>query len=99
MMQEGGESRAAELCEIVTLVNRRGLHARAAAKFVQVAAAFRAEVFVAKDDMRVPGNSIMGLMMLAAPCGSRIKLCASGVEAVDAIDALANLIARGFDEE
>jgi len=84
---------------MVVLVNRRGLHARAAAKFVQVAAAFKAEIHVAKEDMRVPGNSIMGLMMLAAPQGTRLKLCASGIEAVDALDALANLITRGFDEE
>lgn len=84
---------------MVVLVNKRGLHARAAAKVVQVAAAFRAEIHVAKEDMRVPANSIMGLMMLAAPCGTRIKLCASGVEAVDAINALADLITRGFDED
>ena len=96
---EAAGVRADELCEMVCLVNKRGLHARAAAKLVQVAAAFKAEIHVAKDDMRVPGNSIMGLMMLAAPCGSRLKLCASGVEAVDALDALANLITRGFDEE
>lgn len=88
-----------ELCEMAVLVNKRGLHARAAAKLVQVAAAFKAEIHVAKDDMRVPASSIMGLMMLAAPCGTRIKLCASGVEAMDALNALVDLIARGFDED
>lgn len=91
--------RANELCEMVVLVNKRGLHARAAAKLVQVAAAFKAEIYVAREDMRVPASSIMGLMMLAAPCGSRVTLCASGIEAADAINALSDLIMRGFDEE
>ena len=96
---ESQGTRADELCEMVVLVNKRGLHARAAAKLVQVAAAFKAEVFVGRDDMRVTASSIMGLMMLAAPCGSRLKLCASGIEAVDALNALVDLIMRGFDEE
>lgn len=91
--------RAEELCEMVCLVNKRGLHARAAAKLVQVAAAFKADIYVARDGMRVSANSIMGLMMLAAPCGTQIKLCASGLEAVDAINALSDLVMRGFDEE
>lgn len=98
-MEPTGVVRADELCEMVCLVNKRGLHARAAARLVQVAAAFKAEIYVARDDMRVSANSIMGLMMLAAPCGTRIKLCASGVEAVDAINALSDLITRGFDED
>lgn len=88
-----------ELCEMVVLVNKRGLHARAAAKLVQTAAAFKAEIHVVREDMRVEANSIMGLMMLAAPCGTRLKLCASGLEAVDALNALSDLIMRGFDEE
>ncbi|HAX91734.1 MAG TPA: HPr family phosphocarrier protein [Rhodospirillaceae bacterium] len=88
-----------ELCQIVVLVNKRGLHARAAAKLVQAAAQFKAEVFVACGDMRVSGQSIMGLMMLAAPCGTRIRLCASGSEAAQTLDFLADLVRRGFDEE
>lgn len=98
-MDETSDKRASELCEIVVLVNGKGLHARAAAKFVQVAAMFKAEIFVAKDEARVTGDSIMGLMMLAAPCGTRLKLCSCGPEAAEAIAALSNLIARGFDEE
>ncbi|MDD3181971.1 MAG: HPr family phosphocarrier protein [Alphaproteobacteria bacterium] len=90
---------ADELCEMVVLVNKRGLHARAAAKLVQVASAFKADVHVAREDMKVPASSIMGLMMLAAPCGTCVKLCASGIEAVDALNALVDLIMRGFDEE
>lgn len=99
MMETISQIRADELCEMVCLVNKRGLHARAAAKFVQCAAAFKAEVYVARDEMRVSANSIMGLMMLAAPMGTRIKLCASGLEAADAINALVDLVMRGFDEE
>jgi len=91
--------RADELCEMVVLVNKRGLHARAAAKFVQLGAAFKADIYVAKEDMRVSAQSIMGLMMLAAPKGTRIKLCASGTEAAQAINALVDLVMRGFDEE
>lgn len=93
------QRRAEELCEMVVLVNRKGLHARAAAKFVRTTAMFRANVFVARDDMRVGADSIMGLMMLAAPCGTRLKLCASGPEAADALTALADLVMRGFDED
>ncbi len=98
MTKESG-LRAEELCEMAVLVNKKGLHARAAAKFVRTAAMFRAEIYVMRDVTRVPGDSIMGLMMLAAPCGTRLKLCASGPEAADALGALAELIRRGFDED
>ena len=96
---EAAGVRADELCEMVCLVNKRGLHARAAAKLVQVAAAFKAEIYVARDDMRVSASSIMGLMMLAAACGSTVRLCASGIDASTALDALSDLIKRKFDEE
>lgn len=88
-----------ELCEMVVLVNRRGLHARAAARFVREAGLFDAEIHVAKDDMRVSGHSIMGLMMLAAPKGTRLKLCVAGPQAAEALWALSELVRRGFDEE
>ncbi len=91
--------RAEELCEMVVLVNKKGLHARAAAKFVRIASMFRAKIHVAHDDMRVSADSIMGLMMLAASCGTRLRLCAAGAEAEDALAALAELVRRGFDEE
>ena len=83
----------------VTIVNGRGLHARAAAKFVKLAGAFEAEVMVTKRDMEVSGSSIMGLMMLAAVPGSELELRASGAAAEEAVAALAALIANGFDEE
>ncbi len=83
----------------VTIRNQRGLHARAAARFVKLAATFTAEVAVVKGDMRVAGTSIMGLMMLAAGPGCELELCATGAEAQPALDALADLIGRGFDED
>jgi phosphocarrier protein HPr len=82
----------------VTVVNRRGLHARAAVKFVNMAEQFVAEIEVARDNMVVCGTSIMGLMMLAAPAGSELEIRARGREAKPALDALTALVASGFDE-
>ncbi len=84
---------------IVTIGNRRGLHARAAAKFVQLAEQFDAEIWVAKKDTVVSGLSIMGLMMLAAGPGLEIELRARGAQAEKAICALADLVQNKFDEE
>ena len=84
---------------IVTIVNPRGLHARAAARFVKVAERFDAEVTVAGNGAGVSGRSIMGLMMLAAGPGSELELTATGPEARAALDALAALVAQGFDED
>lgn len=89
----------APLERTVSIVNRLGLHARAAAKLVTLAAKYQAEVQVRKDGKTVSGKSIMGVMMLAAAQGSTITLIASGADALAAIDALAALIARRFDEE
>ena len=86
------------LCRRVTVVNRRGLHARAAVKFVNMAEQFVADIEVARDNMVVCGTSIMGLMMLAAPAGSELEIRARGREAKAALDALAALVAGGFDE-
>ncbi len=83
----------------VTIVNQKGLHARAAAKFVKLATSFDAEVTVSKGGQEVPGSSIMGLMMLAAAPGCRIELAASGPERDAALAALADLVGRAFDEE
>ncbi|MBL8583841.1 MAG: HPr family phosphocarrier protein [Rhizobiaceae bacterium] len=81
------------------IVNQRGLHARASAKFVQVASAFQANVEVEKDGTRVGGTSIMGLMMLAASPGCRIRVTASGPQAREAMAALEELVASRFGEE
>ncbi|RWO02835.1 MAG: HPr family phosphocarrier protein [Mesorhizobium sp.] len=81
------------------IVNQRGLHARASAKFVQVASGFNASVQVEKDGVTVGGTSIMGLMMLAASPGYSIRVTASGPEAEQVIDALEQLVASRFGEE
>jgi phosphocarrier protein HPr len=81
------------------IVNQRGLHARASAKFVQVASGFNASVHVEKDGVKVGGTSIMGLMMLAASPGYSIRVTASGPEAEQVIDALEKLVASRFGEE
>ncbi|MER8436526.1 HPr family phosphocarrier protein [Mesorhizobium sp. M1312] len=81
------------------IVNQRGLHARASAKFVQVASGFDASVQVEKDGVTVGGTSIMGLMMLAASPGYSIRVTASGPQAEQVIDALEQLVASRFGEE
>ncbi|MER8706782.1 HPr family phosphocarrier protein [Mesorhizobium sp. M1088] len=81
------------------IVNQRGLHARASAKFVQIASGFNATVQVEKDGVKVGGTSIMGLMMLAASPGYSIRVTATGPEAEEVIDALEQLVASRFGEE
>lgn len=83
----------------VEIVNERGLHARASAKFVRLAAGFDAEVKVSRDGSTVDARSIMGLMMLAAGPGSTIEITAEGAEAEQAVEALAELVANKFDED
>jgi phosphocarrier protein len=82
----------------VEIVNRAGMHARPAAAFVKIAARFSADITVEKDGLEVNGKSIMGVLMLAAEKGSRLRLVASGVDAAAALDALADLVGRGFEE-
>ena len=84
---------------VVNIINRRGLHARAAARFVKLAATFDAQVSVVKRDSVVSGLSIMGLMMLAAGPGCEVTLAARGRQKREAVAALAQLIAAKFDEE
>ena len=83
----------------VRIVNQRGLHARASAKFVQVASSFDATIDVEKDGVKVGGTSIMGLMMLAASPGCSIRVGASGPEAQEVLAALEELVASRFGEE
>lgn len=83
----------------VTIGNQRGLHARAAAQFVKIAGGFDADITVHKDGTAVSGRSIMGLMMLAAGLGCAIELTARGRQAAEALDALAQLVARKFEED
>lgn len=83
----------------VTICNRRGLHARASAKFVTLASSFDAEVTVSHDGSSVTGTSIMGLMMLAAAIGDTIEISATGREAEAAVAKLAGLVQDKFGED
>jgi len=97
--KEAGAGGADPVRRTVTICNKRGLHARAAARFVKLAYEFNAEVMVAKNGTAVSGRSIMGLMMLAAGPGTAIELRATGPEAERAVAALAELICGGFNED
>ena len=82
-----------------TIVNRLGLHARPSAQFVKLCSRFRCEVLVEKDGEQVNGKSIMGLMMLAAGMGSKLKVTCEGTDCEKALSELAALIPRKFDED
>lgn len=88
-----------EVSRQVIIANQKGLHARAAAKFVKLAGAFDAEVTVIRNDTAVPGCSIMGLMMLAAGPGSELQITAAGPAAAGAVAALVTLVESKFDED
>ena len=90
---EGAEIRVLEI------VNKKGLHARASAKFCQIVERFDADVRVTRGHETVGGTSIMGLMMLGAGIGSTITIAATGSEAVAVADALEKLVSSGFGEE
>ncbi len=92
-------SPATTLTRRLPIVNKRGLHARASARFVQLAESFDARITVSKDGASVGGTSIMGLMMLAASPGCCITVEATGPEAAVALDALEKLVAGRFGEE
>jgi phosphocarrier protein HPr len=81
-----------------TIVNQDGLHARPAAKIVRLAATFDADVELFKDGVAVNGKSIMGVMMLAAECGSSIVVRAEGADAEQAVNSICRLVAEGFGE-
>lgn len=83
----------------LAICNARGLHARASAKFVKLASSFEAEVRVTRDGTTVDARSIMGLLMLGAGNGSSIDIVADGPDAAAAVTALADLVARRFDED
>ena len=93
MSQERSHSATLEIC------NKRGLHARASARFVETASRVDANVRVSKDWMEVIGTSIMGLMLLAASKGDKIDIRVSGPDAQAALDALRTLVAARFDED
>ena len=82
----------------VQIVNKNGIHARPAAEIVKLAAKYKSDITVVRDDLEVNGKSIMGVMMLAAECGSSILIRAEGPDASEALEALTNLIAGKFGE-
>ena len=83
----------------VTVVNQLGMHARAAAKFVHLATRFQSAVRVARDARQMDGKSIMGILLLAAACGSILTITADGSDEREAVEALTSLIASGFGED
>jgi phosphocarrier protein HPr len=83
----------------LAIINQRGLHARASAKFVKCAEGFDADIKVSRDGMTVPATSIMGLMMLGAAMGTSVQVEASGPQAEAAVTALDALVQSKFDEE
>jgi phosphocarrier protein len=83
----------------VTIVNRLGMHARAAAKFVHLAARYESRVRVARDGREMDGKSVMGLLLLAAARGSAITITTDGRDEVEALNALATLVETGFGED
>ncbi len=98
-MHEPSAASGPAIARTVTIVNRLGLHARAAAKFVKLAAQFNADVLVSNRGVEVSGRSIMGLMMLAASPGTTIEIRSSGSDAEAAVQALVALVEDRFDEE
>ncbi|NBU27299.1 MAG: HPr family phosphocarrier protein [Caulobacteraceae bacterium] len=87
------------LSRTVPIINERGLHARASAKFVKLATSFDAEITVQREGQTVDARSIMGLMMLAAGIGASIEITADGPEAAAALEALCDLVGKRFEEE
>jgi phosphocarrier protein len=87
------------LRETVTIVNKLGLHARAAAKLVRLASSFDSEIQIKRQQREVNGKSIMGVMLLAAGKGTEIELTVSGTDEVDALEELTKLIANRFGED
>jgi phosphocarrier protein HPr len=84
---------------VLEIVNKKGLHARASAKFVQTVEKFDAEITVTRGNETVGGTSIMGLMMLSAATGTEIAIEAKGKQAAEAMEALVELVTSGFGEE
>ncbi len=101
-MTAGGGAPEGEVVGVITrelaIVNEKGLHARASARFVETVERFDARALVERDGERVAGDSIMGLLMLCAPCGSSITVTTRGPEATALMEALAQLVADRFGE-
>jgi len=99
LYRKGSAAAAQKIEKELTVVNRLGLHARPAAMFVRIASRHRAEIWVAKEGEEVNGKSIMGLMMLAAGQGSKLRIRCDGPDADKAMEELEQLIKAGFNED
>jgi len=95
----GGAERDQKIEKDLSITNRLGLHARPAAMFVRIASRYRSEIWVSKEGEVVNGKSIMGLMMLAAGQGSKLRICCEGADADKAMEELEALINAGFNED
>ena len=96
---ESSDSEEKKCCKDLVILNKLGMHARPSARFVKVSNRFKSEILVEKDGEQVNGKSIMGLMMLAAGQGSKLRVTAEGPDAKQALDDLEQLVQTRFDEE
>lgn len=87
------------ICESVTIINKLGLHARASAKFVQLASTFECQITLERSGQTVNGKSIMGIMMLAASQGTELRVCTDGTGEKKALESLVEMIGDRFGEE
>jgi len=87
------------ICENLLVLNKLGMHARASAKFVQLASQYTCEITLERNNQSVNGKSIMGIMMLAASKGTELRICADGIDETDAISSLTDLVNDRFGEE
>lgn len=99
MNKADASSATRTLTKELVVQNKMGIHARPAAMVVRVTNKFKAEVFVEKDEEQVNGKSIMGLMMLAAGCGAKLKVSAKGADAAKALSELEQLLIAKFNED
>jgi len=93
-----GDDHGAKTAREVRIPNELGLHARPAAAFVKLSSRYECDIYIAKGGLEVNGKSIMGVMMLAAECGSTVRIRAEGPDAAEAVGALASLVESGFGE-
>jgi phosphocarrier protein HPr len=98
-LRVGMSARKLDITRDLVVSNKLGIHARPAAMFVKIASKFDSDIFVEKDGERVNGKSIMGLMMLAAGPGSKLKVIVSGTDAQQAVTEIEALLKRKFDED
>ncbi len=98
-MADSASRKTSVITRELAILNQYGIHARPAAMFVKTASKYEADVTVEKDNIRISGKSIMGLMTMEASCGTKIRITAEGVDADQAVDELQKLVEHKFYEE